>query len=54
MRSSALALALLALACSGEETSGKIFVGADKASDATPANGLIDDIKIYGATLAPK
>lgn len=33
---------------------GKIFVGADKASDPSPANGLIDDIKIYGATLAPK
>lgn len=33
---------------------GKIYVGAEKASDPTPANGIIDDFKIYGATLQPK
>lgn len=33
---------------------GKIFVGADSGVDPVPAMGLIDDFKIYGASIPPK
>ncbi len=41
------------LSMSGISTAGSIFLGALGANDATPANGIIDDFKIYGAALAP-
>jgi len=33
---------------------GSLYVGAEWASDPTPANGAIDDFKIYSAPLAPQ
>ncbi|MCC6898666.1 MAG: hypothetical protein IT377_06805 [Polyangiaceae bacterium] len=34
--------------------SGSLYVGAEKESDPTPANGVVDEFKIFGAPLAPQ